>query len=553
MTILTALLAFVVTMIVLSTMVTAIVQVIYRILASRKRHLRHFFESYFEEVIAPKFGVALMKGLELTGGKLGSGDRPGNDGKKGKGAILRGIFEKAEKLATCWPRYGDGTPIPFDLRGIAGLLVVLAVAASLLISQNWAAPVAIDLAILIAVVAVIIVGALRWRAGSAAANSSAHAQMRHHFVQEMTAIIGAGPGRQETAENISAIEFASRLARSKLGRIIAERATSSVDTVVTDLLRRFDALGDGSMKSFAMQSRLWSLTVAFVLTFVANVDAIAIIRHFAEDPESAARVAALGEQAVKDYQEAAAGLDAYVKQLEQEAQDGTRTPEQQAKAQESREELKELLAETRKTQESRVETLAAAGVPIGWSHYPFCQALEGETEAAKPEAGTDAAKPQGRTAGAKLDARCRGIDPKGKWFELRSKLDCPTSSMRLRCWALGVVEGPYEWLRQRLDKSTVDFIGWLFGAILAGALVGLGGPFWFDIYRQLSAVTQMLRGLGIGGAREPNAAGEAEEPKPKKAPETAHHPDSAVEAFCQALEAEAAMGRPGRRRRFIED
>lgn len=36
---------------------------------------------------------------------------------------------------------------------------------------------------------------------------------------------------------------------------------------------------------------------------------------------------------------------------------------------------------------------------------------------------------------------------------------------------------------------------WLIGVLLAGVLIGLGGPFWFDTFKKLSAITGLARGL----------------------------------------------------------
>lgn len=52
---LTALLAFAVTMLILSTTVTAFVQVLHRVRNVRERHLRHFLAVYFDEVIWTRF------------------------------------------------------------------------------------------------------------------------------------------------------------------------------------------------------------------------------------------------------------------------------------------------------------------------------------------------------------------------------------------------------------------------------------------------------------------------------------------------------------------
>ena len=38
-------------------------------------------------------------------------------------------------------------------------------------------------------------------------------------------------------------------------------------------------------------------------------------------------------------------------------------------------------------------------------------------------------------------------------------------------------------------------IGWALSVLLAGLLVGLGGPFWFNVFRKLGALAGMVRGM----------------------------------------------------------
>jgi len=46
------------------------------------------------------------------------------------------------------------------------------------------------------------------------------------------------------------------------------------------------------------------------------------------------------------------------------------------------------------------------------------------------------------------------------------------------------------------DKGITGFIKWLAGTLLAGFLIGLGGPFWYRVFTSLSHVFQLLRNFG---------------------------------------------------------
>jgi hypothetical protein len=83
--------------------------------------------------------------------------------------------------------------------------------------------------------------------------------------------------------------------------------------------------------------------------------------------------------------------------------------------------------------------------------------------------------------------------------------------------------------------------------LVAGALIGLGGPFWFDVYRQVASVLQVARGIGFGKSKGANTETDTEKARPDmpKPPEKAHAPPSAVDAFRDAVDADAVLARAG--------
>ena len=50
-------------------------------------------------------------------------------------------------------------------------------------------------------------------------------------------------------------------------------------------------------------------------------------------------------------------------------------------------------------------------------------------------------------------------------------------------------------------KDPGGFLKWLLVVAITGTLIGLGGPFWFDVARKLSDLGRKIR--GGGGAAEP--------------------------------------------------
>ena len=83
---------------------------------------------------------------------------------------------------------------------------------------------------------------------------------------------------------------------------------------------------------------------------------------------------------------------------------------------------------------------------------------------------------------------------------------------------------------------------WFLAVLLAGLLIGLGGPFWFDTFRKLSALTSIVRGLQtpVQKAKEQGLTPRAKpEEKPEEKPKV-------VEIFETATKARALSRVGGR-------
>jgi len=104
------------------------------------------------------------------------------------------------------------------------------------------------------------------------------------------------------------------------------------------------------------------------------------------------------------------------------------------------------------------ETNRSAGFPVGWAYFPYCT-----------------------PPGAKqVDLRC--LDEQGQ-----------TKSLRQRFWPSEQVTG-----KPFLAQAQIGGQGafWLVSAIVTGLLIGLGGPYWFDLAASLGRWRELLRGTG---------------------------------------------------------
>lgn len=92
-----------------------------------------------------------------------------------------------------------------------------------------------------------------------------------------------------------------------------------------------------------------------------------------------------------------------------------------------------------------------------------------------------------------------------------------------------------EWFKSRQQEG---FFAWFVGVLLGGALIGLGGPFWFDLYKRLSVFAQIARSLGL----KPGKAAEqpAQDSQGGKA-KSDHTPDGVFDAFDKSIKAKQIL------------
>jgi hypothetical protein len=102
--------------------------------------------------------------------------------------------------------------------------------------------------------------------------------------------------------------------------------------------------------------------------------------------------------------------------------------------------------------------------------------------------------------------------------------------------------------------TTADGLGWLLSALLAGGLIGLGAPFWFDVYRRITAVAAVVTKIREAAAGKPENvdSGNGQRPEPIRKPNSAVlTADDLLKAFRIAAGDGISGAAPARRRRQI--
>ena len=292
---------------------------------------------------------------------------------------------------------------------------------------------------------------------------------------------------------LSTMQFIQRLADTQVGQGLAAASGTvggkTLNSTLIDLARRYEELGANASEYFARRAKLVSVIVALGIAFALNVDALGLFRAYLSDEELTASIIAQSEDIRREFQTQAAALERTMDELSP-----TRTSEPDAGTSGEKSETAESPAETSVTGSGTSEAAADAsvrelkqasaalvekiddisehGFPIGWEYFPYCA--------------------HGSTRGL-----CDDVQP-GMGY-------------------LGQV------------------LVWLLGVLLGGLLIGLGGPFWFDVIRKLT------RALNVGrsGAEAQQARDEAD----RKRASNGVQPTSVLDAF------ETAIGPSGAGRR----
>ena len=414
---------------------------------------------------------------------------------------------------------------------------------------------------------------------------------RRLFVDELVNVakaMAADPGRAKTAKQnqLSVVEFAAHLGRTQFGDAIRRVSTAQMedakanademlDQLLTEMARRYDSLGRQSTENFRVLTRRWSVILAFAIALIANVDAPRLFSTFAADTDLSRRVdetfSARLEVMSQQEQQLVERLEAVT------SKQGTELADVKEEIEAIEKRIEAFKTQTKNT----LGELTEIGVPVGWEMFPLCGSAPKETVRdtaeglayvhrdgrcramvlataqskrdwatgckKKPANGDEgprlysayllkkfdvyvsyAATLDRLKSGTFVGAECHGSKPdssqqSAQSADKKSPLQKLAESFRHGTATLSAhLRASRIWIDQRWDHGLRS---WAFGVLLAGLLIGLGGPFWYDIYKRLSGVAQMARSLGTAVSRQ-------QQPDPANpAPETEHEAKNVREAF----------------------
>jgi hypothetical protein len=230
---------------------------------------------------------------------------------------------------------------------------------------------------------------------------------------------------QRRLEHLSKRQLAEQLAQTDFGKRLIRADRVTIQRALTELAYEFDRIGVAQSTYFKARAKMLSGVFAFAFVAIGNINAIEIYQHLANNEATAGRTINFVEAVLSE---------------EMRSQPPTAGTEKQA--------VSEYLDSIEKVQ-------AQTRLPVGRAYFPFCEGL------VLP----------GEPAPRRIDPRCR---------DTQAKL---TLAIPFTDWAVNLPSAVSEAFR-----SPGNWLIWLLSIIATAGLLGLGAPFWFDVFNKASSL-----------------------------------------------------------------
>lgn len=222
----------------------------------------------------------------------------------------------------------------------------------------------------------------------------------------------------------------------------------------------YDEASSASSESFRRTAAKWTVAIGVGLALVANIDAVRIFDEYIKNPELAQTI--IAESEALEASSAAAEAS-----LEKTRQLGLK--------------LSELHADI-----VDMETGQASTGDIAEKRAEFTK-LEAELKAR--ESADDIANAAATAVAAVQSLQDKGV-PIG-WDYYPGVIEEPEQKTTEEPCAIATV---FKNIRANFNADGSEFVAWLFKVLVTGLLIGLGGPFWFDLARRLALVRRVVSG-----------------------------------------------------------
>ena len=137
-------------------------------------------------------------------------------------------------------------------------------------------------------------------------------------------------------------------------------AADAVNVVLKDVAQKFEAFGKEASVYFEGRARLLSVVVAMALAFLAHVDAVDLFKTYLRDPNARAKVIEQSEKVTAQYKAAKEAAEA-VNKIVPDA--NAATPDVKAQVEKIKQDWTEAIGKV----DATVKQYADLGVPLGWT------------------------------------------------------------------------------------------------------------------------------------------------------------------------------------------
>jgi len=261
-------------------------------------------------------------------------------------------------------------------------------------------------------------------------------------------------------------DFLVRLKDTQVWSAMKDKTQSEIDDLLQRLGDEFDRYGGYTTTFFKDRAHLLSLVAGIILALVANIHAGRIFDAFVTNPDLAQRMQAQADQ-----------IGAAIQQVK---------PMDNAQPQ-GKVDLEKIHTQMKEVQLT-LNDYKKLGLPIGWAYYPNC------------------------LGDGKNDPRCKDVREQG---DAKENTTTPSTATAANQTAepeketddgtKGSIAGLIASLGHTLTKDLIGFVQWFGGLLLTGLLIGLGGPFWYDLASKLAELLALFKGKTPVNAPDKNA------------------------------------------------
>ncbi len=249
---------------------------------------------------------------------------------------------------------------------------------------------------------------------------------------------------------VTALDFLNRIPETEVYQYIELRGKMTVSERLKKFDKKYEEYEKAISNYFKRRAQLLAFVVGVILAIAVNIHSIRLFERYLNDPELTATVIAQTDN-----------IESAIASAQKRQADKSDTEEKNIK------EIKTALNQYNEL----MGNFSGLGLPIGWEFYPHCP--------------TD-----------RDPATLKNYDPQ-----------CKTVLNSLPEGAAVIKSSIIPRIVKTALADPWGFLKWLFVVIITGTLIGLGGPFWFDLASKLGGIRRKLGSAG-------SAADSGQPPKP---------------------------------------